>query len=923
MLVTRRRARYPFGVPPSWGDGQLGFRHAGRRRVPSSGTAFAGVSCVAAVRPLSSVFAGQALTINTTIREKTLKNERKRVTTRLVAGLLAVLVAGAGLALTSGTAGATATVTQSTRIAGVDAYATSASAAITSHNNGATASVLVSGESYADGLSAAALAGAVGGPVILTDPDALKGSTSLAIGQINSTTAAGHTVYIVGGTAAVSAGVATSLTDLGYTVSRVSGADRVATADAVATKIRTLQDFGTSWGTSMTTVFLTTARNYADAVAVSGLAWKNVSPILLVEPGDALSAGTKAVLDSSVNSIERVIILGGEAAVSAAVEAEVKTILNGSAGTTALQVTRVGGADRYATAHELMNLRTKADTLNGFDESAVTVIMVNGTSHQDGLSAAALAGASNTMTLLTDGTGTLNATTSAALTAKSSTITTIRAIGMTSDLSAAEMTAADAAATTATQTCTITANEGDTVMSVTFSSAVLGAEGDQDGSTNADGTGAGLESNYKLNNTALSANSNATAGSAGAGDVDQQNLTEVVGSTAAATAASITFGTAFAVGDVLSATTSITDTGGAAIAGCSHTVANDATRPTVTVDSFKIGASEGLLHFSEKVTSFAGNASDSLASNKSTKGLTTYVATQVSTSNYYRFERTDGAAFASGEIVTVDASEFTDLGSLNMAADATATASTDTTGPTATATLASTSYTRALSSSLGTGGTFTIGAVAGGIGEGTVGNLWTFEAIEGSAGVAPAISVYDTVNRKIVLAADFTSPTTASTPTADNICSTVNGHADIAGNFKCLVVAGGTSTAVVASTGVGSGTSGGAVYHINVQFSEIMEAAMGAVIGEFTVDADADTVYTDDGTEALRVSGCTTASDTSGCEDSTGSNSFIAGSVQFRYTSTSAAMNITTGSSVLGIATTVQDLKGNAVGSSVYRITIN
>ena len=179
-----------------------------------SGTAFAGVSCVAAVRPLSSVFAGQALTINTTIREKTLNNERKRVTARLVAGLLAVLVAGAGLALTSGSASALQTVTQSTRVSGVDAYATSASAAITSHTGAATASVLVSGESYADGLSAAALAGAVSAPVILTDPDALKGSTSLAIGQINSTTAAGHTVYIVGGTAAVGAGVATSLTDL-------------------------------------------------------------------------------------------------------------------------------------------------------------------------------------------------------------------------------------------------------------------------------------------------------------------------------------------------------------------------------------------------------------------------------------------------------------------------------------------------------------------------------------------------------------------------------------------------------------------------------------------------------------------------------------------------------------------------------------
>ncbi len=851
-----------------------------------------------------------------------MKNERKRVTTRLVAGLLAVLVAGAGLALTSGTAAATQSVAQSTRVSGVDVYATSASAAISSHTGAATASVLVSGDSYADGLSAAALAGAVGGPVILTDPDTLKGSTSLAIGQINSTTAAGHTVYIVGGTAAVSAGVATSISDLGYVVSRVSGADRVATADAVATKIRTLQDFGTNWD-SDTTVFLTTARNFADAVAVSGLAWKNVSPILLVEPADGLSAGTTAILDSAVNSIEHVIILGGTAAVSADVETAVKAIKNGAAGTTAIEVTRVGGDDRYDTAKKLMELRTKAETLNGYGETATTVILVNGTSHQDGLSAAALAGASATMTLLTDGTGTLNATTSAALTAKGSTITTVRAIGMIADLSAAEMTAADAAATTTTNTCTITANEADTVMSVTFSAAVLGAEGDQDGSTNADGTGAGLESNYKLNNSALAANSNATAGSAGAGDVDQPNLTEVLGSTAAATASSITFGTAFAVGDVLSVPGStLTDTAGNYIATCSKTVANDATRPTVTVDKFPIGGLKGILHFSEKVTSFSGNASDSLSSNKSTGGLSTYVATQVGSTNYYQFERTDGGVMVSGEIVTVDASEFTDLGALSMAADATKTAVTDTTAPTATATIASTSYTRALSSTLGTTGTFTIGAVAGGIGEGVIGNLWTFEAIEGTAGAVPVVSLYDTVNRKMVLAADFTSPTTASTPTADNICATVNDHADISGNFKCLVVAGGTSSAVVASSALNGGTAGTATHSINVVFSEMMQAGFDTIT-YYTVDADADTVYTDDGTESVRTAACTTANDAALCAYSTGANSYIGGTMQFKYAATSAANNVTAGSSVLGISTSVKDFKGNAIGSAVVRVTIN
>ena len=857
-----------------------------------------------------------------------MKNERKRVSTRLVAGLLAVLVAGAGLALTSGTASALQTVTESTRISGVDKYATSASAAITSHGSGTTASVLVSGESYADALSAAALAGAVGGPVILTDPNTLKGSTSLAIGQINSTTAAGHTVYIVGGTAAVGADVATALTDLGYTVTRVSGADRVATADAVATKIRTLQDFGTNWD-SDTTVFLTTARNFADAVAASGLAWKGVHPILLVEPGDALSAGTKAVLDSAVNSIEHVIILGGEAAVSAAVEAEVKTILNGSAGTTAIEVTRVGGADRYATAVDLMSLRVKANSLNGFGETATNIILVNGTSHEDGMSATALAGASATMTLLTDGTGTLNATTSAGLTARASTISTVRAVGRTADLSAAEMTAADAAATTTTNTCTITANEGDNAVTITFSGSVAGTEGNQNSTDGVSaGTGAGLVTNYKKNNTALSLTTSTTAGSPDSATADAPSLTEVAGSVSYATAVSLYHNAAHAVGDVWSVPAStLTDAAGNSIATCSTTVANDATRPTVTVDKLPIGGKYGLLHFSEKVTSFTGNASDSLVSSKSTGGATTFVVTNVAGTNYHWFERVDGSDIVSGEILTVDASEFTDLGSLNMLADATKTATTDTTAPTATATVASTSYARAASGTIGTTGTFSITAVAGGIAEGTIGNLWTVQAIEGSAGALPAVSLFDSTNRKMVIAADFTTPTAASTPTAHRICEGVNGNADVSGNFLCQVVAGGTSAAVIAETSLTGGT---ATHLIDVVYSETMSpiAANFSAIGQYTVDADADTVYSDDGTESVRTVGCspTVASQTpsaTGCGAATGSNSWIGGTYQFIYAATTAAMDITKGSSKLGIGTSIQDFKGNAIGSAVVRVTIN
>jgi putative cell wall-binding protein len=889
------------------------------------------------------------ITFNHPIRERTLKNERKRVSTRLGAGLLALTVVCAGLAITSGTATATQTVSslESTRVSGVDFYATSAAAAISSHNNAATASVLVSGTSYADGLAAAALAGAVAGPVILTDPDALKGSTSLAIGQVNSTTAAGHTVHIVGGTSAIGADVATSLTDLGYVVSRHSGADRVSTADAVATYIRTLQDFGTTTvaGASQTTVFLTTARNFADAVAVNGTAFLGIHPILLVDtladgttPGTTLSAGTTAVLDSAVNSIERVIILGGTAAVSAEVETAVQAIKNGSAGTTAIQTTRVGGADRYETAKLLLELRVKSTTLSGFGHSITDIILVNGTSHEDGMSATAIAGAASTVgTLLTDGTGTLNATTSAALTGRGSTVDTIRAVGRTASISAAEVVSADAAATTATTTCTITANEGDPVIVVNYSGAVLGAEGNQStGVAVTDGTGAGSGVLLKRNNVNMAlASEDVAATTTTANDIDVGKLTEVVGSIAAATAASFFVAPVPAIGDVFTVPAStITDVGTVnTVATCSATVTDDTTRPTATVGSFRIGASTGLLNFSEKVTGFTGADITSTSSGTDT----TFTATAAG-GNYYTFTHVDGSAFISGQVLTIALAGFTDLGAtaLTMAAAKTATASTDSSSPTATASIASTTITQPATTAVGTGSTMIFKALATGVGTGTLGELWTIQGIEGTAGATPSISLYDGSNRKVVIAADFTSPTTASTPTATNICAMFNAHASASATFSCTVATGNAaSTAVWAATYL---TGASEVSVIDVAWSDTMNPgqhnSFGAfdTIGSYDVNPDGSTSVDADETvtEAVRLVNCspTVGGQTYSvavCGNATGANSFITGAMQFLYTSEVYTDRLTAGTSKLSIsASSAADMAGNyASTSAAYVITIS
>ena len=107
---------------------------------------------------------------------------------------------------------------------------------------------------------------------------------------------------------------------------------------------------------------------------------------------------------------------------------------------------------------------------------------------------------------------------------------------------------------------------------------------------------------------------------------------------------------------------------------------------------------------------------------------------------------------------------------------------------------------------------------------------------------------------------------------------------------------------------------------VDVTFSETMAAAF-ATTSYYTVDSDADLDY--EGTVSARVTGCSTAADASGCAYATGSNSFITGTMQFQYAETSTTNDLIKGTSVLGISTSVTDLKGNAVGSSTYRIVIN
>jgi N-acetylmuramoyl-L-alanine amidase len=116
---------------------------------------------------------------------------------------------------------------------------------------------------------------------------------------------------------------------------RISGKDRFEVAVNVSKA---------GWSASQTVV-LTNHLAYADALSASPLAYKKNAPILLTQ-NELLTPSTKSEI-IRLNAKEAVIV-GGTGSVSIHVENELKSM--------GLQVTRIGGSNRFAVAHNISKL---------------------------------------------------------------------------------------------------------------------------------------------------------------------------------------------------------------------------------------------------------------------------------------------------------------------------------------------------------------------------------------------------------------------------------------------------------------------------------------------------------------------------------------------------------------------------------------
>ena len=167
----------------------------------------------------------------------------------------------------------------------------------------------------------------------------------------------------------------------GLPVQRYAGETRVETATAISRVLPMADDDDTP------TVLLARADDAADSVSAVPLADSLDAPILLTSQ-PALHPNTAAEIKRRLPKGGRVLVMGGEAAISAKVVAEV-TALGG-------QVTRIAGPNRAATAVATANVLKQ-------DGKVKQILLVDGTDWQPDLIAGPVAAEVDGVTLLTNG----------------------------------------------------------------------------------------------------------------------------------------------------------------------------------------------------------------------------------------------------------------------------------------------------------------------------------------------------------------------------------------------------------------------------------------------------------------------------------------------------------------------------------------
>jgi putative cell wall-binding protein len=241
---------------------------------------------------------------------------------------------------------------------------TAVDVALTDWPDGADTVLLATAENYPDALAAAPLAASLGAPLLLTPTAALPPVVGDAIDRLDP-----DDVIVLGGAGAVSDAVVRAVRGLRSApeVERIAGTGRYETAAAIAGRA----------GAPHRMAVLATGLGFADALAAGATAGTPARPPVLLATDEALPPATIEALREL--RIERVVLIGGGAAMAGSVEQQVREL--------GMEATRLSGRDRFGTAAAVLH----GLPLFGEVRDRRRVVVATGTDFPDALTAGPLA----------------------------------------------------------------------------------------------------------------------------------------------------------------------------------------------------------------------------------------------------------------------------------------------------------------------------------------------------------------------------------------------------------------------------------------------------------------------------------------------------------------------------------------------------
>lgn len=243
------------------------------------------------------------------------------------------------------------------RISGKNRISTAISAAKNAYPEGTKTVILVSGDTFADALSANSLVKKYDAPMVLTNSSKLSAETESYISDNKV-----ENIYIVGGFGSVSEEISKTLEGKEIKVERIAGKDRYDTSlEVLKANIDVKSDDND--------IIIANGNVFADALAASSVSTNEGTSIVLTN-GKTLDKNISDYIVSSKELIDDVYLIGGKNSVA-------DSVINGID----LETERISGKDRVATSIAIAK--------KFFDDS-YNMVLADGRNFPDALSSGAI-----------------------------------------------------------------------------------------------------------------------------------------------------------------------------------------------------------------------------------------------------------------------------------------------------------------------------------------------------------------------------------------------------------------------------------------------------------------------------------------------------------------------------------------------------